>query len=1402
MANRWPWMSSNGHGGDGTVTDRERLAVLNDGMSSLAFARQSFLDSLSDPRRSIDAECGYPENDTDVSIQLYRNLYDREAIATRIVQVYPRESWQMSPMVYDDEDPDKETDFEKAWDDLGRTLASGSSGSQSWHGEELGSPIWEYLRRADELSGIGHFGVILLGIDDGRNLQDPVDGVMVMNTAGCGDSYMSEEEEAALRNPPTRQVWNGRYEKVGRDTNPLDKRLEPILEDYRPKPLNSAERQVVDNWAQGRERVMEAQRLAKQIERRILSRNPEAPVDPPMVLTANEAKQIAHEVHNRLVDNARRRVDISKKKNPYRQPDKRGSAKAISRGAPSTVPFSQENVGGQSESQQSRSPADVLGYSQAFGSGMGNSPTASNPGNTYPPTGQEAASGQYGQKTSKGGFKLGGPPDGQGYGGSYGYPPSGDDGSAQSSDYAYGGSGQGATAPGSSLAGTDQQYFGVQYGPSEAFGAQPTKQHRLLFVRCFDESLVQIVRYEWNVRNPRFGLPVMYRITLNDPREQHSGIGLPLATVFVHWSRVIHIADNLSSSEIFGVPRMRPVLNAVLDDRKIAGSSAEGYFRAGCSPVYSMETHPTLGGDVELDKPGLQDMVENVTNSLQRWMITSGLSVKTLPPAVIDPKSYHDIQVEKICIQLAMPVRVFKGSERGELASSQDDETWNERVAARRQFYLTPRVIVPFIDRLIQIGVLPEPENEDGYTVHWPDAEVLNDKDKAAVGFQNTQALSAFIAGNGESIMTVKDFLTNPKFMNMEDEEAEAIIDATQKTHDDQETMTNPPMIQGQPAAPAKGTAADAQQQAQQEQAKQASQDKIAQMKLMAQQKQAVGPGGEDKMEQEADNKADEEPSDNWLIMNAVEDEPRDEKGRWTGEGTEARKAKLEAYHKQEIMYGGHSIKGADREEFEKLKKEEAQEKADKVKRMAEADGVKVVKGASRTIFKHEDGNRYWLHVKAHDGTRPGDTGRKFSADGGRTWQSYAHNAIAVSKSPPIKVSGNESAPTSNECLVFNAAKSVTGARIGCVELANLDLIDFVLNESDSGTWITLKGGTHILLKAGQSAGQAIKEHFKERESQRQSAKSKPPHGAASHGGGEHGKEEHGHGHELEHAAHEVHTAHEAYEVAEAAGLGHEAHEGAVEAHHVAEAFGGSHEAHEATQAAHEAGQHALESGEHLEHPSGLDAAAIVARHAYGPALKAAAHLVSKVPGGEKTANMISDLHDGATKLADAAVGRLVKRYGHATAAAILGAGSLTSKSTVKAIGIPGSVASAIPGHQFIGAIPLLAVAETGKRLGLVGPDSRLEKGLAHMGTWVHAVRHAVGRPFNYAAKKAEGLFHRGARAAGKLVRRLTGNELIINADGVDPSIDLDRAAAEFWKDYQDECQKMANEAMAKAKGT
>ena len=537
--------------------------------ANAAFSRSQFFKQLLDPRRDIDDECGYPKMSSGIDINTYQDFYEREAIAARVVQVLPRESWQVQPLVYEEEDAETTTPFEDAWDELGASLR----GENSHYRQEEGSPIWNTLRRADELSGIGSFGIILFGLDDGLDLSLPVKGVEEKNT------------------------------------NPVE-------------------------------------------------------------------------------------------------------------------------------------------------------------------------------KTKEGSSYVSGEP---------------------SANYS----------------------FTVNLGEPDATGKKPGAR-KLLYLRVFPESLVQITQYESNPTSPRFGQPVMYRVTLSDPREQTAAqwSSIPLATRSVHWTRVLHVADNLGSSEIFGVPRMRPVFNRLYDLRKIYGASGEGYYK-GAFMGLSFESHPQLGGDVDVNPTEFKEQLEQYQNGLQRYLFSTGMTAKSLPPQTVDPTPYINIHIEAICIQLGIPVRVFKGSERGELASSQDDASWNDRLRERQRNYLTPRLIVPFIDRLILYGVLPEPamkkpegkpetvqepeaveevaanafppaaapkpaprkpvlppekkekpEEENspgGYVVEWPDLTSQTESERADVALKGTQADAAYVAGGVSALIPELDYLTRVR--GFTEEEAKSMLE-------------------------------------------------------------------------------------------------------------------------------------------------------------------------------------------------------------------------------------------------------------------------------------------------------------------------------------------------------------------------------------------------------------------------------------------------------------------------------------------------------------------------------------------------------------------------------------------------------------------------------------------------
>jgi len=334
---------------------------------------------------------------------------------------------------------------------------------------------------------------------------------------------------------------------------------------------------------------------------------------------------------------------------------------------------------------------------------------------------------------------------------------------------------------------------------------------KLLFMRPLDETLADIVQWETNVHNPRHGLPVMYNLTLQDMSLQAGGTrGLDERTTRVHWTRVLHVVDKAESSDVIGVPRLRPVFNRLVDCRKLYGGSAEMYW-AGAFPGISFETQPGVAPQAaELlpeDVTAIKEQLELYYHSLQRSLVSSGMQAKMLSPQVVDPTSQIKVQIEGICIELAVPMRIFMGSERGELASGQDKDSWDERIQFRQNNHVTPNIIAPLVDRLIVLEILPEPE-EDGFIVEWPPLAEMSEEKRTNIALIKTDILSKYIQGGVDTIIEPLDFLV--KILGFELEEAEDILenalehiaDANPEAGDDDIVAgrnPTPPQLEGVP---------------------------------------------------------------------------------------------------------------------------------------------------------------------------------------------------------------------------------------------------------------------------------------------------------------------------------------------------------------------------------------------------------------------------------------------------------------------------------------------------------------------------------------------------------------------------------------------------------------------------
>jgi len=260
------------------------------------------------------------------------------------------------------------------------------------------------------------------------------------------------------------------------------------------------------------------------------------------------------------------------------------------------------------------------------------------------------------------------------------------------------------------------------------------QSNKLLFIKPLGEGSAQITSYENDPTNKRYGLPMLYNISLTTPTGSS-------VTLSVHYSRIVHITEDLLENEIYGTPRLEPVFNRLLDLEKIIGGDAEMYWRGA---------RPGFQGKVDKDftltpasETGLQDQFDEYENNLRRFLLMEGVDVKELAQQIADPSKNVDVQIQMISAVTGIPKRILVGSERGELSSSQDREEWNLWVQSRREEFMEPMLVRPLVDKFIEIGILP---SVDDYIVHWDELFAMSPKEKAEIAQTTANAIRYYTA--------------------------------------------------------------------------------------------------------------------------------------------------------------------------------------------------------------------------------------------------------------------------------------------------------------------------------------------------------------------------------------------------------------------------------------------------------------------------------------------------------------------------------------------------------------------------------------------------------------------------------------------------------------------------------
>lgn len=265
----------------------------------------------------------------------------------------------------------------------------------------------------------------------------------------------------------------------------------------------------------------------------------------------------------------------------------------------------------------------------------------------------------------------------------------------------------------------------------------------LLYVKPLSEGSADIKTFDEDTTSERFLFPKMYDISIG-------GLGQDTQqaktdSFIAHHSRILHVVPELLESEIYGTPILESIFNRLMDLEKLVGSSAEMFWR-GARPGYQGKVDENYQLTPEIEEE-FKAQLDEYEHNLRRFLVNEGIEFKELGTQVSDPTNHFEIQMQLISSVTGIPKRILTGSERGDLASSQDRDNWFEKIESRRELYAEPMIVRPFIEKMIEHGILPKPE--DGYFIVWKDLASMGMKEQAEIGETRSRTLKNYTSTLG-----------------------------------------------------------------------------------------------------------------------------------------------------------------------------------------------------------------------------------------------------------------------------------------------------------------------------------------------------------------------------------------------------------------------------------------------------------------------------------------------------------------------------------------------------------------------------------------------------------------------------------------------------------------------------
>lgn len=292
-------------------------------------------------------------------------------------------------------------------------------------------------------------------------------------------------------------------------------------------------------------------------------------------------------------------------------------------------------------------------------------------------------------------------------------------------------------------------YAGVVIGAKGELSTPLPKLRRpedVLFLRPYGQDRLTIRSLDEENGSIRQGLIDTYELDLRpdttskktDPLIQSLAKTAADVKVIIHHSRVIHIAKNCIDSDFHGTPDLESIWNLLEDLYRLTGGGAKSAWNRSLSKVLM-----DLDKDVDpktVDVDELEEELDKMYDDSRSYVLGRAMTPKPIHGPVFNFGSNVESVLAQIAGAKGIPMREFTGSERGKLASDQDERIKGDLVNQHRVLNCDGWMR-DFGQRMIDCGALPQPVS---FQPEWYEEErPLTEAEKAQVILSLTSANSS-----------------------------------------------------------------------------------------------------------------------------------------------------------------------------------------------------------------------------------------------------------------------------------------------------------------------------------------------------------------------------------------------------------------------------------------------------------------------------------------------------------------------------------------------------------------------------------------------------------------------------------------------------------------------------------